>query len=199
MISKRELVVNIALRYEGIVQGSKEHRLLIDTYNSWFQGDYPENHKAQYSDKWCMEAADAWAIMAQTISVVPNACDTKTAVNIAKSRGEWKERDFVPQTADLIFFDWNNDGKADHVGYVVEVTANEIVTIEGNSTNNECRSKSYPIGDKRILGYCVPDYSETPESGFPFIGEVQTAVNLRTSPKNLGPLNYCNIESPKCY
>ena len=33
-------------------------------------------------------------------------------------------------------------------------------------------------------------------TGFPFMGEVMTAVNLRTSPKNLGILNYCNIEAP---
>jgi len=33
-------------------------------------------------------------------------------------------------------------------------------------------------------------------TGFPFMGEVMTAVNLRTSPKNMGIFNYCNIEAP---
>lgn len=194
----RKLVVDLALRYEGIVQGSPEHHLLIDAYNSWFAGHYPDNWKAQYSDSWCMEAVDAWAIMARVISVVPNACDTKSAVNITKTYGEWHGRDYIPQPADLIFFDWACDGLANHVGYVVSATATEIVTIEGNSKNNECRSNVVAVGDPRILGYCVPNYKSLcePASGFPFTGIVQTAVNLRTSPKNLGPLNYCNIEAP---
>lgn len=155
----RELVVSLAKRYEGIVQGSVEHRLLIDCYNSWFQDAYPEGWKAKYTDRWCMEAVDAWAIMARTISVVPNTPDTKTAVTIAKSRGQWRFRDYTPQPADLILFDWGGDGLSDHVGYVVSANDTEIVTIEGNAQNTECRSNVYERTDSRILGFCVPDYA----------------------------------------
>lgn len=163
----RGLVAELALRYEGVVQGSAEHRLLIDTYNSWFVGNYPRGHKATYTESWCMEAADAWAIMARTISVVPNECGCYEAVNIAKALGEWRDRTYSPQVADLVFFDWDNDGVANHVGYVVEVTADEIVTVEGNAQNNECRSNRYPRNDARILGYCAPDYASLVTSPAP--------------------------------
>lgn len=45
----------------------------------------------------------------------------------------------------------------------------------------------------------IVNVSEPPApspTGFPWLGVVQTAVNTRTSPKNLGVLNYCNIEVP---
>ena len=41
------------------------------------------------------------------------------------------------QAGDAILFDWNDDGTADHIGYVVSVNADGTVnTIEGNTTSN---------------------------------------------------------------
>ncbi|MGM9538297.1 MAG: Cna B-type domain-containing protein [Candidatus Onthomonas sp.] len=64
----------------------------------------------------------------------------------------------TPIPGDLIFFDWGNDGKADHVGIVAELTLDEantptqIKTIEGNSSN-QVRYVTYDSGDSSILGY----------------------------------------------
>ena len=54
---------------------------------------------------------------------------------------------------------------------------------------------------KSFIENANPEPQPTPTptpvpTGFPWLGIVQTAVNLRTSPKNLGVLNYCNIECP---
>ncbi len=53
---------------------------------------------------------------------------------------------------EIIFFDWENDNDPDHVGIVEKVENNYIYTIEGNS-KDECRSRKYRIGYKRIYGY----------------------------------------------
>ena len=48
---------------------------------------------------------------------------------------------YIPETGNLVFFDWDADGESDHVGIVTAVNSNtedgvmEIETIEGNSNN----------------------------------------------------------------
>ena len=60
--------------------------------------------------------------------------------------------EYLPASGDLIFFDWDGNGTADHVG-LVEYTDDEwIHTIEGNVNASVTRC-SYPWGDYRILGY----------------------------------------------
>ena len=62
---------------------------------------------------------------------------------------------------DIIFFDWDSggqDGRADHVGIVERVENGRVYTVEGNSDNDTCRQKSYPIGYYEIYGYGTPAY-----------------------------------------
>lgn len=65
---------------------------------------------------------------------------------------------YTPRTGDVIFFDWDGDGIANHVGLVTELvhdgqgTATEIKTIEGNN-GAQVAQFSYAADDARILGY----------------------------------------------
>jgi len=48
-----------------------------------------------------------------------------------------KEITTAPQSGDLIFFDWDKDGKSDHVGIFVQDRASSIgtfISIEGNTS-----------------------------------------------------------------
>ena len=60
----------------------------------------------------------------------------------------------VPKSGDLIFFDWEQDKKLNHVGIVEKVENNYIYVIEGNS-NNQCKENKYSINDKVIVGFGV--------------------------------------------
>lgn len=76
-----------------------------------------------------------------------------------KERGLWQDSSFEPQPGDIIFFDWDDegrDGSADHVGIVEKVESGRVYTVEGNSSDM-VRQKSYPVGDAEILGYGVPE------------------------------------------
>ena len=57
----------------------------------------------------------------------------------------------------IIFFDWESDGLADHVGIVEKVEDGLIYTVEGNS-GDSCRENHYAIGYYEILGYGMPQY-----------------------------------------
>ena len=64
------------------------------------------------------------------------------------------------KVGDIIFFDWadSNDGKADHVGIVEKCEDGIVYTVEGNSTNDTCRNKSYLLNSNVIYGYGTPSY-----------------------------------------
>lgn len=69
-----------------------------------------------------------------------------------KEHNKWQGKGYIPSSGDLIFFDWNKDGTADHVGIVETVQNNIIYTIEGNS-NNECKNKNYLTDSNLIYGF----------------------------------------------
>lgn len=73
--------------------------------------------------------------------------------NLYRAAGEYE-----PQPGDVIFFDLDNDGSADHVGLVEELIAAteeasvQLKTIEGNK-NDQVQNVTYPLDDATILGY----------------------------------------------
>ena len=74
-----------------------------------------------------------------------------------QTHGQWMDGSYTPNPGDLIFFDWDGSGDADHVGRVEKVENGRIYTIEGNSgVPDAVRQLSYPIGWWQIRGYGVP-------------------------------------------
>ena len=71
-----------------------------------------------------------------------------------KGHSKWKNKSCIPQTGDIIFFDWNTDGHVQHVGIVEKVENDKVYTIEGNS-KDEVRSKKYNINNTSIYGYGI--------------------------------------------
>ena len=70
-----------------------------------------------------------------------------------QSHGQWGGRDYANiAPGDAIFFDWDLDGSADHVGIVVGTDGSRVYTVEGNS-GNACKIKSYSLTYECIKGY----------------------------------------------
>lgn len=70
-----------------------------------------------------------------------------------QSRGQWGARDYENiAPGDAIFFDWDLDGSADHVGIVIGTDGSRVYTVEGNS-GDACKIKSYALTYECIKGY----------------------------------------------
>ena len=70
-----------------------------------------------------------------------------------QSRGQWGSRDYENiAPGDAIFFDWDLDGSADHVGIVIGTDGSRVYTVEGNS-GDACKIKSYALTYECIKGY----------------------------------------------
>ena len=70
-----------------------------------------------------------------------------------QSHGQWGGPDYANiAPGDAIFFDWDLDGSADHVGIVVGTDGSRVYTVEGNS-GDACKIKSYSLTYECIKGY----------------------------------------------
>ena len=70
-----------------------------------------------------------------------------------QSHGQWGARDYDNLApGDAIFFDWDLDGSADHVGIVIGTDGSRVYTVEGNS-GDACKIRSYDVNYECIKGY----------------------------------------------
>ena len=70
-----------------------------------------------------------------------------------QSHGQWGARGYDNLApGDAIFFDWDLDGRADHVGIVIGTDGSRVYTVEGNS-GDACKIRSYDVNYECIKGY----------------------------------------------
>lgn len=129
-------VVDIAKRQEGNVGGYP--------YWSW----YGFNGRVE----WCA-CFVSWCYHEAGLSEPRFAACQSQGVAWFTARGQWGARgykDIAP--GDAIFFDWDLDGSADHVGIVIGRDSERVYTVEGNS-GDACKIKSYSLNYECIKGY----------------------------------------------
>ena len=88
---------------------------------------------------------------------VPKFSYVQTGLNWFKDKGKWRNAGEKPVAGDIIFFDWNDNDVADHVGIVAGYHLGRVFTIEGNASGDICKRKSYWVFSKYIMGYGTPE------------------------------------------
>ena len=89
--------------------------------------------------------------------VIPKFAYCPEGANWFMANGQWQGRDYIPAPGDIIFFDWENDGIADHVGIVEFVENDMIYTIEGN-VGESCVENRYYLYSSPVYGFGLPLY-----------------------------------------
>lgn len=143
----------------GCKESNGTHRKIIDIYN----GHRPlaRGYRVRYSDAWCATFVSACAIKTGMTDIIPAECGCGEMIRLFKKLGEWDENDArIPKPGDIIFYDWQDNGRGDnagnpdHVGIVEKVSGGIITVIEGNKNNavgrrgitesrNHARSKTH--------------------------------------------------------
>lgn len=100
---------------------------------------------------WC---ADQCGCLRDT---VPRFDEVARGAEWFRERDQWESRDYEPRPGDIIFFDWEQDGRPDHVGIVSSCDGSTVHTVEGNS-GDAVNELSYTVGAATIYGYGVPAY-----------------------------------------
>ena len=131
-----QAVVDIAKSQVGNVGGQP--------YWSW----YGFNSRVE----WCA-CFVSWCYGQMGLSEPRFAACQSQGIPWFQSHGQWGGRDYANiAPGDAIFFDWDLDGRADHVGIVVGTDGSRVYTVEGNS-GDACKIKSYSLTYECIKGY----------------------------------------------
>lgn len=159
----RATVVEAAKSWYGCKESNGSHKPIIDLYNSC--KPLARGYAVKYTDAWCATFVSAVAIKAGLTDIIPRECGCGEYIKLAKNMGIWVENDaYVPQSADIILYDWDdngvgdNTGNPDHIGIVVSVSGSTIKVIEGNMSN-AVGYRNLAVNGKFIRGFVTPKYS----------------------------------------
>ena len=159
-------VVAQAQSWLGCKESDGTHKAIIDVYNS--HKPLARGYAVKYVDDWCATFVSAVAIKLGYTSIIPTECGCGKMIDLFKKIGSWDENDArIPKPGDIIFYDWEDDGKGDntgspnHVGIVEKVSGSTIILIEGNK-HDAVERREIKINDKYIRGYGVPKYDAEP-------------------------------------
>jgi len=84
-----------------------------------------------------------------------NAAWTVALVNHFRAAGQWENNSFRNLAAgDVIFFDWDLDGRPNHVGIVIGRDANMVYFVDGNA-GDQVRLQARMLDSAVILGYAI--------------------------------------------
>lgn len=144
----RERIVLIGNCFLGYREGRNNDNIFGDWYG------IPNQPWCAMFVSYCMNKAGVLP------NVVQKFASCSSGWNWFRSKGQTRNRGYIPQKGDIIFFDWEpekGDG-IDHVGIVNNVNGEYIYALEGNH-DDQVNIYKYHINDARIYGYAVPDYT----------------------------------------
>jgi len=118
-------IIEIALKEVGVTETPKSSNK--SKYGKWFGFDGVPWCGMFVS--WCY--AQAGVVMPKIGFSKPGFAGCQTAVAYFKKNGKIVK---TPQAGDIVFFDWNADGRFDHTGlFVRKIDDLHFETVEGNT------------------------------------------------------------------
>lgn len=155
-------MIKLAQSWIGKKESDGSHKSIIDIYNS--HKPLARSYKVKYTDSWCATFVSAVAIELGYTDIIPTECSCQKMIELFKEKGIWVENENrTPKAGDIIFYDWQDNGKgdnkgwSDHVGIVEKVANGKITVIEGNY-GNAVKRRTLSVNGKYIRGYGVPKY-----------------------------------------
>lgn len=142
----------------GINEHDKSHKQIVDLYNSF--RPLPRGYKMTLEDPWCACYVSAASIACGLTDVIPPECSCANMMKLLDAAGAVRHTpDEVPEIGDLVFYDWEDDGRVDHVGIVTDVSDGSYAVTEGNFKDAVGVRRLKP-GDKRIKYIYSPAYQD---------------------------------------
>ncbi len=156
-----------AAKYCGAKEGEGEHEAIRALYNSL--NPLPRGHRLTKTDAWCAGFVSAVAVETGLTELFPVECSCSQMLEKAKNMGIWVEDDaHVPQTGELVLYNWQADGTGDdrgapdHVGVVVARAGQTVYVMEGNY-QDAVRRRVIRVDHPQVRGYICPDYAAKAE------------------------------------
>ena len=159
-------VVRLAVSWLGMNEADGTHKRIIDIYNA--HKPLARGYAVKYTDAWCAATVSAVAIKLGYTDIIPTECSCNRMIELCKKMGIFVENDSrTPAPGDILFYDWDDNGKgdnlgsADHVGIVEKVSGGKITVVEGNYSN-AVKRRTLAVDGRYIRGYACPKYDKEP-------------------------------------
>ena len=160
-MSRIDSIIETARSYLGTTEGSAKHKEIIDLYN---KARYSDAYQMTMNDPWCCAFVVAVFEKCGMADIIPGYAACDQMISIFTKWGRYYSRSVRSvRPGDIIFYNWNGDLSADHVGIVVQNRFGELSVIEGNKSDTVAY-RSIGSMDSCVLGYGVPNYEATSES-----------------------------------
>ena len=116
-----------------------------------------------YRIEWCACFISWLAKKLNITNIIPVDMSCNSQIEKFKNLGVW-HTDRNIQAGDIIYYDWDNSGDADHVGIIEKVNGMSLTIIEGNNgnfPNDRVRRREINSASSLIFGYARPKYPVT--------------------------------------
>ena len=156
-------------QFEGIREGSAEHKQILKVYND---SKLCTRYTMTTKDSWCATAVSA-AFIANGLAGKAGSgklfecveCSCENMIELAKKQGIWQESDaYSPKVGDVVLYDWDDNGVgdctgwSDHVG-LVSKAGNPFTVVEGNYSDT-VKERTIAVNARYIRGFITPDYAK---------------------------------------
>ena len=135
-----------------------------------------------YRIEWCACFISWLATKLDITNIIPVDMSCNSQIAKFENLGVW-HTDRNIQSGDILYYDWDSSGDADHVG-IVEKSENSLLTvIEGNNGNypdDKVRRREINCNSSLIFGYARPKYrSDGVSISFPTIRKNDTGTAVK--------------------
>ena len=113
-----------------------------------------------YRIEWCACFISWLAEKLKITDIIPVDMSCNSQIKKFKALGVW-HTDSNIQSGDILYYDWDSSGDADHVGIVEKVNGMSLTVIEGNNgnfPNDRVRRREINSASSLIFGYARPEY-----------------------------------------
>lgn len=139
--------------------GNSEFMEFVETQVGAVGGmEYCNWYGFDFRTEWCAIFV-TWAYARMEVDAPVFArCDSEGRLWF-RQHGQWQDRNYKDiAPGDSIFFDWDHDDSADHVGLVVGRDDKYVYTVEGNRSDT-CIANKYELDCPDILGYGLMNWN----------------------------------------
>ena len=152
----RRRVVRRAESLLGLQEADGSHRRILEAYNSI--APLPRGYRMRSEDPWCAAFVSAVGQMEGLSAVLLPECACEAMLALYRARGLARRDSGGLRPGDLVFYDWDGDAIADHVGLAAGTDGDGIEVIEGNS-GDAVRRRRVPRDWPFLCGFACPDYA----------------------------------------
>lgn len=157
-MAKLSDVLYTARKFLGCTESNGTHEKIIDEYNK--HTPLPRGYRVRYTDAWCATYVSTVFYLCGVSDFAE--CGCPEMIEKLKALGLWKGKNYQPKAGTLVFYDWNGDGVADHVGIVdhVSVFDGTTLTVDEGNYQDMVKQRTISANSGSIIGFAQPKYTE---------------------------------------